>query len=339
MNRITSLNGIRFIFAFLVFVCHWYIIISCDYFRFSISYVGGKSVIFFFCLSGFFVGLKYKDEFDNISLKSYFSFIKKHFLKGYLLYVLTTIPFLIRLILEGKSLANIFVKLFLNVFCIQSLVPYKTSISINSVAWFTSCLFLLYIVSPFIIIFINKFLKYKTSKIIVLLISIVLSVLLSNFDKLYITPYYRVWQFVIGIITAYLVSNVSQDNFINNSSNILEIIAFVLCVFFTIFPITEIVSCIFTLLSDIVLISVLFYSRNGIISKLFSSKILNYLGDLSGNIYLIHFPVVALLGGLLKPYFVNSFGSSIVLGIILFLITLVISIIYKYLFEKLIKEK
>ena len=73
MNRITSLNGIRFIFALLVFVCHWYIIISCDYFRFSISYVGGKSVIFFFCLSGFFVGLKYKDEFDNISLKSYFS--------------------------------------------------------------------------------------------------------------------------------------------------------------------------------------------------------------------------------------------------------------------------
>ena len=171
------------------------------------------------------------------------------------------------------------------------------------------------------------------------MISIALSVLLSNFDKLYITPYYRVWQFVIGIITAYLLSNVSQDNFINNSSNILEIIAFVLCVFFTIFPITEIVSYIFTLLSDIVLISVLFYSRNGIISKLFSSKILNYLGDLSGNIYLIHFPVVALLGGLLKPYFVNSFGSSIVLGIILFLITLVIFIIYKYLFEKLIKEK
>ena len=186
---------------------------------------------------------------------------------------------------------------------------------------------------------VTKFLKYKTSKIIVLLISIALSVLLSNFDKLYITPYYRVWQFVIGIITAYLLSNVSQDNFINNSSNILEIIAFVLCVFFTIFPITEIVSYIFTLLSDIVLISVLFYSRNGIISKLFSSKILNYLGDLSGNIYLMHFPVVALLGGLLKPYFVNSFGSSIVLGIILFLITLVISIIYKYLFEKLIKEK
>lgn len=343
-QKVESLNGIRFIFATLVFICHWYSSIGIGYSSFNFEKFGSYSVIFFFSLSGFFLGLKYKDNFAKTNKKEYIIFVKKHFFKGYLLYIVTSIPFIVEAVIEGQNFAKLAIKLLLNLLCIQSFVPYNSSISFNSVGWFTSCLFILYALLPFILRLFD--ICWNKNKYLLLIIGGIC--LLPNICMLrilptfYITPYYRIFQFSIGIVGSYYVVHIANKIKFHILKFIQVIAILLMAILYVMQVHTYFDELMMSLLSVILIIS-LFIIQKSIVSNILASKILKFFGGISGELYLIHYPIIILLGYRFKSLYVVSLITAVKYGLVLYILTLVLSIVYKitinFINNRKIKEK
>lgn len=342
-QKVESLNGIRFIFATLVFICHWYSSIGVEYSSFNFEKFGSYSVIFFFSLSGFFLGLKYKDNFAKINKREYIIFVKKHFLKGYLLYIITSIPFIVETIIGGRDFAKLALKLLLNLLCIQSFVPYNSSISFNSAGWFTSCLFILYALVPLILRLFDR--CWDRNKYLLLIIGgicLAFNILFNILPIFYITPYYRIFQFSFGIVGSYYVFHIANKIKFHILKFIQVMTILLMAVLYLIQTHTYFDELIMSLLSVILIIS-LFIIQKSIVSNILASKILKFLGGISGELYLIHYPIIILLGYRFKNLYVVSLITAVKYGLVLYILTLVLSIAYKIIMNFInnykIKEK
>ena len=97
-----------------------------------------------------------------------------------------------------------------------------------------------------------------------------------------------------------------------------------------------------SLLSVILIIS-LFIIQKSIVSNILASKILKFFGGISGELYLIHYPIIILLGYRFKSLYVVSLITAVKYGLVLYILTLVLSIVYKitinFINNRKIKEK
>ena len=201
---------------------------------------------------------------------------------------------------------NTLIKLFSCLLLVQSASGISSiSHGINGVGWFLSCLFCIYLISPFLIRKLNKVVKNRNIAIVllcldILLIAISAQVLLlieqhSFFDDLvYSSPYRRVFYVILGMLLALIYSdNITKKNVkiwsvVELVSVILSVIWFVargkMSIYFGTF-----VYCIDALLCALLLYSLAMSC--GCVSRILSYKVFIFLGEISMYIFLFHYPI------------------------------------------------
>ena len=116
---ISSFNGLRFIFALFVVLCHY--ILPAPYNRAIFSEGGIIGVHFFFVLSGFLLTLQYEDKIKNKNFKPV-PFLLKKITRIYPLHLLTFIIWFIWTLKTTPVSFDLIKKAFFNVLLLQSYI-------------------------------------------------------------------------------------------------------------------------------------------------------------------------------------------------------------------------
>lgn len=287
---------------------------------------GGFPVAAFFILSGYLVSKKYDSKFEPFSWKSYGKFLFSRISKLYGLYVASMIPDLLvslRMTNAAKEFLGVIKKLLCNLLLIQTLFPNGTSESINQVSWFFSCLVLIYCAFP-IFVRIKKAASTSFWTIIGTIGLCLIAVdLLESVDALYASPVFRVFQLFIGMLITELPGFCPQTKcrvyFWEFISVIVAFCAYA-CVFPQIITLFDTFSCFF-------LIYILSQNWGGAISRVLGSSFMCTLSKLSGPIFLIHGPVLFLLGRWLYGHLTWK-HRGVMTGILCLILVIVLSVIY-----------
>jgi len=192
-----------------------------------------------------------------------------------------------------------------------------------------------YIIFP--LIFLLKSLRFYFFTLI-FFISLFLCITISNidFEKSFYFSYTRIWEILLGVITAILNNNYN----LTKSKKIFYykyFLLFIIIIFIILgnqknfYPFNIIFITTITAL-------VLFKHKDEKTNAILSNSILIYIGKISFSLYLIHFPVLSYL----RSYdFINSGTStnSIKVGFLLLLFLIFISILSYKIIEKPFREK
>lgn len=254
-------------------------------------------VSYFFILSGFIMIVAYHKK-EKIE---YFEYYKNRFARIYPLYVVGLLLYLV------TRYSNFSIdKVFLYLFGLQSWIPGKAMI-LNFPGWSISVEFLFYLIFPLLY---NYFYSKKNKSIWVA--GIVLWVITQVFSHLYeASPSYKgphteshefLYYFPLMHVSEFLVGNLAGLFFVKNFKQknfdipvILIFAAIMLSLIFVpLFYHNGLMALLFIPL--IILIS----RNNGFVTKLFSLKPLEYLGEASYAVYITHIPILYILREVLK---------------------------------------
>lgn len=314
---------------------------------FKNAYLG---VDFFFVMSGF--GMMYSfiakgESRDSLSIRGCLNYAVRHVRKIYKVYAITMllcIPLycFYEIKARGVPLDDLLwvevKKMVVSIPLLQSAFGLKAySHAFNSVTWFLSSLFCIYLISPLLLRWLRKIKSSKiafTFLVIVFLCTVVTRICfeciqeLSFFDDLvYGSPYCRVFYVVLGMLTAkiFLSNKERLTTLIGNKIEILvliSVLAFVLCkntlANFHLFDITQ--AYISILLA--IAVCFVFAFQNGSISRFLQWREIKHLGELAMYIFLIHYPIRGYLDALARYL---NFGECQWVAIFNVIITLIMT--------------
>lgn len=292
--KINQITFTRFIAAIAIVISHF----NKDMFLYKIDYISNiflnanVGVSYFFILSGFIMIVAYNKK-EKIG---YIDYYKNRFARIFPLYVLGLVLYLVTKYANFSIPATIVYLLGL-----QSWIPGKVMI-LNFPGWSISVEFLFYLIFP---VLYNYFYSRKNKSIWIA--AILLWVVTQVFSHLYkASPYYEglhtksqqfLYYFPLMHVNEFLVGNLAGIFFINNFKQknydipiILIFLAILLALIFVpLFYHNGLMAVLFIPL--IILIS----WNNGFLTKVFSLKPLEYLGEASYAIYITHIPVLYIL--------------------------------------------
>ncbi|SHE92734.1 Peptidoglycan/LPS O-acetylase OafA/YrhL, contains acyltransferase and SGNH-hydrolase domains [Chryseobacterium arachidis] len=302
-----------------------------DLFLYKIKYISdiflraNVGVSYFFILSGFIMIVAYhkKSQID------YKDFYRNRFARIYPLYV---VGLLLYLVMKYADFS--FYKLFLYLSGLQSWLPGKALV-LNFPGWSISVEFLFYLLFP---VLYNYF--YSKGNKRIWLITIFIWIVTQIFSNLYVTSlaykgphtlshefshYFPLWH-----INEFLVGNLAGLFFVKHfrqNNHDIKIVLIFLAVLFSLILIplnfhNGLMAVLFVPL--IYLIS----SNNGFLTKIFSLKPLEYLGEISYAVYIVHIPVLYILRMILWDYF-QIHDSNEVFCIYIPVLLLVSAILYQ----------
>lgn len=222
----------------------------------------------------------------------------------------------------------------------------------NSVSWFLSTLFCIYILSPVVMPLLTKSLdtKKKIIKRLIIIISLYLIVTVvfmkidnnTFFDDLcYGSPYRRIFYVLIGMIIAmYIKYEDCKKIFIVNKS--MTYIVLILAIIWVLFRNSAYCICpVICYFIDIILcgliILLLAVSKGKIVSFL-EKPIMVKLGDMSMYIFLIHYPIRMYVGLLWDKMQLHSWLGMLIEVIIIIMLSMILSYIC-YIKQKKIAMK
>lgn len=344
-----SLIGLKGVLAIAVFFHHL---------NYGFVFGGTQAVAYFFVISGFLMALGYQGKFDNLKVSSYFRFMFKRLAKIYPLHLLTFLFSLVPIWLEG-GFGNIQVGLIIkNLFLCTSWANIGPEVfGFNSLSWYLSTTFALYLITPIILFFIDRYGFYnKLSKLIIgffviMFAGFVIAYPINNMEAysfgwwyIYISPYYRIFDYMAGIFLGYIYINISKnvDTAVSKPTipNIVwdcsEIIIVLLTFFWIKSNFLQNISIrydIFYLPFAAIFILVLCF-QNGIISKVLSSRLFLHLGNVSFEIYIIHYILIRTAAQFLNvsPYGLPQDGRALIVQMSLFFVIILVSnVIHIYL--------
>ncbi|WP_299176140.1 acyltransferase [uncultured Chryseobacterium sp.] len=299
--KISQITFTRFVAAMAIVISHF----NKDLFLYQINYISdiflraNVGVSYFFILSGFIMIVAYhkKDKID------YLEFYRNRFARIYPLYVVGLLLYCI----TRYSNFSIY-KGLLYLLGIQSWIPGEAMI-LNFPGWSISVEFLFYLLFPLLY---NRF--YSRNNKSIWVITVLIWIITQVFSNLYVNsvwyegphtkshelshyfPLLHINEFLIGNLAGlYFVKNFSQKNY--DVPVVLIFIAVLLSLIFI--PLNfhnGLMAVLFIPL--IVLIS----KNNGRLTLFFSLKPLEYLGEISYAIYIVHIPVLYILRELIKSY-------------------------------------
>ncbi|UCA58831.1 acyltransferase [Chryseobacterium rhizoplanae] len=333
--KISQITFTRFLAAMAIVISHF----NKDLFLYKINYISdiflhaNVGVSYFFILSGFIMIVAYHRK-DKIE---YFDYYRNRFARIYPLYVLGLLLYLI------TRYSNFsFYKGFLYLFGLQSWIPGEAMI-LNFPGWSISVEFLFYLLFPWL----YNYLYSKGNKSI-WIITVIIWIITQVFCNLYsASSYYQgphteshelLYYFPLMHINEFLAGNLAGLYFVKNSGqknyDVPVVIIFGLLllslIFLPLFYHNGLMAILFIPL--IILIS----RNNGVLTRIFSLKPLQYLGEASYAVYITHIPVLYILRELLKQGNYN-FSIDIVFGI--YIVVLVITCILFYQFiEKPLRD-
>lgn len=353
MNKINTFQGLRVVAFLTIFIWH-----LNGYMGISVVSFAEIAVTFFFMLSGFISRftldrhLKENDK-SNIVKKS-FKYAKNKMSKIYLIYLISLIiyiPLSVKnLIIEENIGILKYVLLFIsNVFLLQAWkVKYFNEISYAG--WYLSSLVFLYFVTISLAFIIKKI--NKNNKVLMNIILIVISFIgLFCYSRLvpsdtyyfYVFPVYRIFEYLIGMCIANIYLRTKNINIFNNKY-IWTIVEF-LIVAGGIYLIKETIGysrgfvLSFTNILLCGLFIFVFMYQKGYISKLLSLKPIVLLGDISGEMYIIHNVFTAYILGVATRILPHNTYLAIFVDTFVLVLTIIISYVVHYKKYENIKKK
>lgn len=280
------IDSIRGIFAVLIILHHYLPVINIPY-----HYdFGNTIVLFFFVLSGFHITLTYKDKIVGNSRR----FLVKRCAKIFPLQWLTLLLF----VAFGVNLKSLWAIPF-HLTLTQSINPFwYINFSLNTPSWFLSSLFFCYLLTPWMLNMGNKNTKgFIIVQISVILLFTILLYVASKYIGLrwlaYISPFFRIQDFSIGMTLGFLWGKynqhieVCQHKVVTNTLlEILVIILISLCMTWTF--LSELNPYKILRYPVIAAFIIVFTLSRGAISRLLTNRVTGWLGNISISIYMIH---------------------------------------------------
>lgn len=336
------LTSLRFLFAVMVFLYHIGGLFRLHNNEFLneqlVPYLtledGFLGVSFFFILSGFILAYNYRDRllYKRITRKQ---FILARIFRVYPLHLITFGYVFFLVVFTQYNQFDFWKKVISQLFLMQSFIPEKEYfLGFNGVSWSISNELFFYILFPFLI---NGIVKYP--KFIALSFCLPLALLLFNYEReghwlFYINPFYRVFDFILGIALHEFYRNFKAHNFIEKKSNYIEL--FTLGIFILFYSLRSYIpqslrwSTFYWIPMSLIIF--IFAFQRGFISKVLSQKWFIFLGEISFAFYMVHQLIIEFLGILqYKFHFVNSGYLLILLA---FLSSIGISTLIYLYFEK-----
>lgn len=294
---IKSLQGLRVISMLIIFIWH------CGYSNFK----AGIPVTFFFILSGFLSYITYKDKKEESIVIASINYCKIKLKRIYPIHLITfliSVPLRIKIILNnfGKEIIVMITHLLL----IQSIIPITHFyFNYNESAWYVSTLMFCYLFTEILVKMINKIQnmnKKLFKSIFLLLVTLVVqTVLYKVFNNtklsqwfLYISPFYRILDYFMGMLVGFIWINTRKD--INFNKNIMTIFEILILSVISINYIPYInIYCEVNI--TLLLVGVFVFSlERGLLSKILSNRIFIYFADFSFEFFLVHMPIIIICG-------------------------------------------
>lgn len=315
-KRINSFTGLRFYMMIIIMLSHMQFLslLHNGYVYSRFFHNAYVAVNFFFILSGFGLAYSYKcnEHLPQITLRNSISYGIKRVKKIYPVYFIllfVCLPYCLYLsISDGNTIIVAFCKtifkLILDIFLVQSSTGIlQLSTGINSVGWFLSTLFLLYICCP-LLLKLNE--KIKNSlKAVSLFWGINLALIIifyyifeaiesrTFFDSLsYTSPYLRIFYLISGILLCDMVklSKRNLNAFNTFSETVIVLLNILWFVFRNSITIDIHIKYIVDFLLCVLLIYIFAFER-GYISKALSNSFHVKAGNNTMYWFLIHYPI------------------------------------------------
>ena len=316
---IKSLTSLRGIFILFIFFHH------CN------IYPGGgtMAVAFFFVLSCFCMTLGYKDRILSPEF-NYRNYITRRLIKYFPLHWLTlfaALPF-VSLSFNKSTLFTLVV----NAVLIQTWIPIKSVFfSFNAVSWYLANTIFFVVVFPFILRFILKIstkCRFMTVGIVIVLYTTLFLLLPHNLYHaiLYISPYIRLTDFVLGIFLALGYIRLKESLLGRVNLILWHIIVFSLIMLLVLESclLSEYLTFVAPVYWFFVSLLILTTSLNPLYGNLLENKYIYRIGELSFTIFLTHKLVLKYTLLLFK---ILNVENDLLFVCIAFLLTIVISAI------------
>ena len=344
-KKIETIQSLRFFFFLLIFFHH-----LSGYFNLRFQSFAAFAVTFFIVLSGFCNGLSYQSHQKNnekLSLKNCLKYAINKSRKLYPLYVILIILYLPlslkNLVLESNTnLVEYLFYLLLNVFLMEAWI-YKNFNTISYSGWYLSILaFLEFVTLPLVKLIRNL---NKNNKIVKYIIMILFTCLMLEFYIItfkdfkygyffYVFPIFRIFEYFIGLVLSFLyykLLKLINFNFKDVIFNLLEIISiiFLWIYILSFWKVSNYSLLIYNIIvSSFVIFAFAF--EKGYLSTILKNKLLVFLGNISGYMYLIHNLVIAYGLGIATRIFDHNLINQILFPALAFVSTVFLSyIVYR----------
>lgn len=349
-EKIESLNILRAIAFLEVFLSH---AISSKF------ELGGSGVSLFIILSGFLMYYTYADKEFICGIKDHINFAWSKLKRLYILHIITAtflfIVFLNSYILNDRfgEICNHIVAYICNIFLIQTWIPdARIYYSLNAVSWYLSDCMFFYICFPLIIKLIRGFIHSVRHAVVCMLGLLCLQMMIralfgfstiENVDAwLYRLPAFRIFEFMIGCLCGYVY--ITKDKLTCNKTLMSLIQILIIPLGFSVNLIIKnniVHNVILTICS---MVAVWSWTIDGYASNFLGTKIIYKIADLSKYAFLIHQIVIADVGVFLGWFFDSSINIMILISLVAFVVTMMLSVIYGYMidseniFNRLLKQ-
>ncbi len=357
--KLQALTSLRFVFAFMVFLCH------LTYFRDSripaihdllenylrFGYLG---VNFFFMLSGFVMAFTYASAIGdkqfsrkNFLIKRAIRIVPLHYFT-----LLLITPVVVKSVLDDGGFTahhtfQFLVRLGAHLTLTQSFIPaIPYYFSFNAPAWSISAEMFFYVMFPAIVAFIFRkgLIRSYAFYLVLLAIALVLMTVIRNFYDMqwlfYINPFIRILDFIMGIFLFFFYSIVRYSNKMNSSrATLLQIISLIIPVLFFM-GIQEVYKTYSNSLYFYIPMALLIFSfafSEGALAKVMSARFLVFLGEASYSFYLTQDITARYMNWngnrleIIKTYFENNY---IAFAAMQFMIALTVAIVVHLYVEK-----
>lgn len=353
-GKIESLTSLRFFMCMIVVIAHMEFLGGESAPNFFNYYLQNAAVAvdFFFVLSGFGLTLgcirnpeKLPQKYSLGKAVGYgFGRVSKLY-KVYLVTMLCAIPAdLLEKVFRGQSVLAATVKTGVNILIAPTLLQSASGLlavshGLNGVAWFLSCLFILYMFFP-LLEKLNKIIREKDFVLYAMAITFGLacvvhrafSALENSFmpggltlDLSHGSPYMRVFHLFLGMLLADVVSKQSEITD-KVKATILEALALLVAFFATFFgnrilygELVEIKNALYIASACFVVYS--FSVSRGYITMALENEVMVSFGNLAMYIFLIHYVVRQTLGIILYEFLEPSLVLNTVVVVLILVIT------------------
>ncbi|MCF0215923.1 MAG: acyltransferase [Fibrobacteraceae bacterium] len=344
---IQSFNGLRFLAALSVFLVHVPFTQSSGFITDNIFNNAGFAVTFFFLLSGFCMAQGYGKRFEVLNKENYKGFVKKRIYKLLPVYTFTTIWAFIFSVATHFDLKGI----IHYILCLPIAFTFTCSITVvkpfvfhGGVTWFISCVVFSYLFTPFILHKVSSFTLQKLFLCALACYGAIAVIMLAasplpepyHMNILYFGFYCRFFYYLVGLFFGLIYTKYStvlkqsrETSMVKNSLVELVAILIALVAFFSVSyaKLGYLNQWVNLYYIPALLFAILVFAKDkGIFSRLLSLPPLQYLGNTSMNIFMIHYVVIFFGGEMLLSSLVPQ-QPLLDIGLLL-VVTLVICVVW-----------
>ena len=287
---IKAINGWRAVFALMIVLFH----VGAT----SLEEMTWAGVTFFLMASGFLLAMKH--PFKQLDGPSYRRFVWNHATKLFPLHWLTLGMWIATMAMLGMLVIKP-LTLVLNATLLQSWsLMHSIYFSLNKFSWFLSTLLFCYLCYPLLARWFMP-LRLKHKAIILAVLAVIDIAVLAGTDDygrtaLYVFPPIRLIDFIIGITLAHVCQELKGGKLLGKSENgtdgeliaiaLLSVMTMTFRSYPSVLPWSDAILW-WIPVAAILVISQLYDKREGFIGKILTSKPLQWLGDISFEIFML----------------------------------------------------